>query len=312
MAQAVSAPRAAAPGMAAARRPKPMRLLARGLFYLLVVIILLYTLIPFYWAVRSSFTPTGDLFRTPVQYFPAHPTLEHYRQVLGTPLFREAMLNSAVVAVTVTILALVIGSFASYALGRFRFRGRTPVLYLVLSMTMFPQIAVLGSLFEMVQALHIFDKSLVIAGFNTHILPALVLTYMIFTLPFTVWTLTNFFKAMPGELEEAAYVDGATPFQTFYKVLLPLAGPGLVTTGLLAFIAAWNEFLFALSFMLQPQNRTVNLAIFYFSGTTGNAREIPWGQIMAATVIITVPIVGLVLIFQRRIIAGLTAGAVKG
>jgi trehalose/maltose transport system permease protein len=312
MAQAVGAPRAAAASLAASRRPKPAQLLSRGLFYLVVVVILLYTLVPFYWAIRSSFTPTGDLFRTPVQYFPANPTLEHYRAVLGTSLFREALLNSAIVALTVTVLALIIGSFAAYALGRFRFRGRTPVLYIVLSMTMFPQIAILGSLFQLVRTLRLFDRSLVIGGFNTHILPALVLTYMIFTLPFTVWTLTNFFKAMPGELEEAAYVDGATPFQTFYKVLLPLAGPGLVTTGLLAFIAAWNEFLFALSFMLQPQNRTVNLAIFYFSGTTGNAREIPWGQIMAATVIITVPIVVLVLIFQRRIIAGLTAGAVKG
>jgi trehalose/maltose transport system permease protein len=334
MVQAVSAPRAAAPETA--RRQPPQRLLQRGLFYLIVVIILFYTLAPFYWAIRSSFTPTGDLFRTPVQYIPLHPTLEHYRQVLGTGLFRAAMINSAVVAITVTILALLIGSFASYALGRFRFRGRTPVLYLVLSMTMFPQIAVLGSLFQIVRSpfgfipaswtkpqvigrvfewlrgLSLYDKAISAGGINTHVLHALVLTYMIFTLPFTVWTLTNFFRAMPGELEEAAYVDGATPFQTFYKILLPLAGPGMVTTGLLAFIAAWNEFLFALSFTQQPQNRTVNLAIFYFQGASGNARDIPWGQIMAATVIITVPIVVLVLIFQRRIIAGLTAGAVKG
>ena len=311
MAKSVSAPRAAAP-VYAAKRPKPADVALRVAFYVLVAIILLYTLIPFYWAVRSSFTPSSELFTTPVQYFPSNPTLEHYRQVLGTGLFREAMVNSAVVSIAVTVLALVVGAFASYALGRFRFRGRTPVLYLVLSMTMFPQIAVLGSLFELVRTLRLYDRSVYIAGFNTHLLPALVLTYMIFTLPFTVWTLTNFFRAMPGELEEAAYVDGATPFQTFYKILLPLAGPGMVTTGLLAFIAAWNEFLFALSFMQQPQNRTVNLAIFYFSGSSGSQFEIPWGQIMAATVIVTVPIVVLVLIFQRRIITGLTAGAVKG
>jgi trehalose/maltose transport system permease protein len=335
MAQAVSAPRAAAP-VVAAKRPKPSAVALRLAFYALVVIILLYTLVPFYWAIRSSFTPSGDLFKTPVQYFPARPTFEHYKQVLSTGLFRTALLNSAVTAVSVTILALIIGAFASYALGRFRFRGRTPVLYLVLSMTMFPQIAVLGALFEIVRSplgfipagwadlggfgpffgwlrgLSLYDKAIPLGQFNTHILPALVLTYLIFTLPFTVWTLTNFFRAMPGELEEAAYVDGATPFQTFYKVLLPLAGPGMVTTGLLAFIAAWNEFLFALSFMQQPQNRTVNLAIFYFSGSSGSQFEVPWGQIMAATVIVTVPIVILVLIFQRRIIAGLTAGAVKG
>ena len=335
MAQAASA-RAATPGVASTSRPKPSAIALRALFYLLVVAILLYTLIPFYWAVRSSFTPSTELFKTPVQYFPANPTLEHYRQVLGTGLFRSALLNSAVTAVSVTILALVVGAFASYALGRFRFRGRTPVLYLVLSMTMFPQIAVLGSLFQIVRSplgfipagwasdegigrvfgwlrgLSLYDRAITVGNFNTHVLPALVLTYLIFTLPFTVWTLTNFFRAMPGELEEASYVDGATPFQTFYKVLLPLAGPGMVTTGLLAFIAAWNEFLFALSFTQQPSNRTVNLAIFYFSGSSGSSFEIPWGQIMAATVIVTVPIVILVLIFQRRIIAGLTAGAVKG
>ncbi len=311
MAQAVGTPRAAT-GDFAARRPKPSAIALRAAFYILVALILLYTLIPFYWAVRSSFTPSNELFKTPVEYFPSHPTLEHYRQVLGTGLFREAMLNSAAVSIAVTALALVIGAFASYALGRFRFRGRTPVLYLVLSMTMFPQIAVLGALFELVRGLRLYDRSIYILGFNTHLLPALILTYMIFTLPFTVWTLTNFFRAMPGELEEAAYVDGATPFQTFYKVLLPLAGPGMVTTGLLAFIAAWNEFLFALSFMQQPQNRTVNLAIFYFSGSSGSSFEIPWGQIMAATVVVTVPIVVLVLIFQRKILAGLTAGAVKG
>ncbi len=301
MAQAMSATGATAPRTATAKRPKASSVIMRVLFYALVVIIILYTLIPFYWAVRSSFTPSGDLFRTPVQYLPTNPTLEHYKAVFGTGLFRRALVNSAIVAISVTVLSLIVGAFASYALGRFRFRGRTPVLYLVLSMTMFPQIAVLGSLFQLVNSLRLFNK-----------LPALVLTYMIFTLPFTVWTLTNFFRAMPGELEEAAYVDGATPFQTFYKVLLPLAGPGMVTTGLLAFISAWNEFLFALSFTQTPDKRTVNLAIFYFSGSSGNAFEIPWGQIMAATVIVTVPIVVLVLVFQRRIIAGLTAGAVKG
>ncbi len=301
MAQAVTTAGATVRRAEAAKRPRTGQTILRVLFYAIVVLILLYALIPFYWAVRSSLTPSADLFRTPVQYIPTHPTLENYRGVLSTSLFRQALLNSAIVSISVTLLALIIGSFASYAMGRFRFKGRTPVLYLILSMTMFPQIAVLGSLFQLVNTLRLFNQ-----------LPALIVTYMLFTLPFTVWTLTNFFRGMPGELEEAAYVDGATPFQTFYKVLLPLAGPGLVTTGLLAFISAWNEFLFALSFTQTPDKRTVNLAIFYFSGSSGNSFEIPWGQIMAATVIVTVPIVALVLIFQRRIIDGLTAGAVKG
>jgi trehalose/maltose transport system permease protein len=168
-------------------------------------------------------------------------------------------------------------------------------------MTMFPQIAILGALYTMVNRFHLYNR-----------LGALVLTYLLFTLPFTVWVLTSFFRGMPGELEEAAYVDGATPLQTFYRVLLPLATPALVTTGLLAFIQAWNEFIFALSFTQTPEHRTVPLAIFYFVPQTGGGFEIPWGQIMAATIIVTVPLVVLVLIFQRRILAGLTAGAVKG
>lgn len=270
-------------------------------FYLLLAIITVYLIFPFYWALRSSITPDAALFKTPVEYFPANPTLSNYRSVLENAQFVRSLLNSAIVAGSVTILSLIIGAFASYALGRFRFRGRTPVLYVVLSMTMFPQIAVLGSLYTMISRFRLYNT-----------LWALILTYLIFTLPFTVWVLTSFFQQMPKELEEAAYVDGATPFQTFYRVLLPLVAPGLVTTGLLAFISAWNEFLYALSFTQSPDKRTVTLAIFYFSPKTSGGFEIAWGQIMAATVIITIPLIVLTLIFQRRILAGLTAGAVKG
>lgn len=280
---------------------RAQHIISRGLFYLLIVIILVYLMFPFYWALRSSITPTAELFTTPVTYWPSEPTLGKYRNVFSNTDFLRALLNSTLVAGAVTIIALTIGAFASYALGRFSFRGRAPVLYIVLAMTMFPQIAVLGSLYTMITAFGLFNR-----------LPALIFTYMIFTLPFTVWVLTTFFQAMPRELEEAAYVDGATPFQTFYKVLLPLAAPGLVTTGLLAFIAAWNEFLYALSFTQTPDKRTVTLAIFYFSPQTGAGFEIPWGEMMAATIVVTVPLIVLTLIFQRRILAGLTAGAVKG
>jgi len=270
-------------------------------FYLLLAIIMVYLIFPFYWAFRSSITPDNDLFKTPVQYFPSSPTLDHYRAVFENGQFMRALLNSAIVAGSVTILSLIIGAFASYALGRFRFRGRTPVLYIVLSMTMFPQIAILGSLYTMVNDFGLYNT-----------LGALILTYLVFTLPFTVWVLTSFFQQMPRELEEAAYVDGASPLQTFYRVLLPLAAPGLVTTGLLAFISAWNEFLYALSFTQTPENFTVTLAIFRFAPDTPGGFQIAWGQIMAATIIITIPLVVLTLIFQRRIVAGLTAGAVKG
>ena len=196
------------------------------------------------------------------------------------------------------LIALTFGSFAAYALGRIKFRGRTFTLYLILSMTMFPQIAILGSLFRMIRQFDLYDR-----------LPALIITYLTFTLPFTVWVLTNFFRAMPGELEEAALVDGASPFRTFWEILLPLALPGLVTTGLLAFIQAWNEFLYALSFTL-TRARTVQPAIASFSGNT--QYDVPWGNIMAASVLVTVPLVVLVLVFQRKILGGLTAGAVKG
>lgn len=270
-------------------------------FYFLLLLIFLYTVFPFYWAVVSSIKPRGELFVTPPSYWPQEPTLSNYAQVLQTGDFIVALQNSVVVAVSVTLLSLVIGALAAYALGRFRFGGRNVVLYAVLAMTMFPQIAVLGGLFEIITRLRLYNT-----------LWALILTYLIFTLPFTVWVLTNFFRAMPRDLEEAAYVDGATPFQTFYRVLLPLSAPGLVTTGLLAFIAAWNDFLFALSFTQTPARRTVTVALWAFQPQTTGGFEIPWDQIMAATVIVTVPLIVLALVFQRRILAGLTAGAVKG
>jgi trehalose/maltose transport system permease protein len=275
--------------------------ISRVLFYLVLAVIFLYIVFPFYWAFRSSITPDGELFVTPVHYWPQNPTLAHYQDVFSNGDFVIALRNSAIVAASTTILSLVIGTVGAYALGRFKFRGRLPIMYLILSMTMFPSIAILGSLFDLIRRFGLYNQ-----------LPALIITYLIFTLPFTVWVLTSFFQGLPKELEEAAYVDGASPFETLYKVMLPLIAPGLVTTGLLAFIQAWNEFLFAVSFMQTPDKRTVPLAIFQFATQTGGGFEIPWGSIMAGTVVVTVPLIVLVLIFQNRIISGLTAGAVKG
>ena len=209
-----------------------------------------------------------------------------------------------------TLLSLAIGSLAAYALGRFRFRGRSFVMYLMLSMTIFPQIAILGALYTMISGFHIVGFIHFPQLYDTRW--ALIFTYLIFTLPFTIWVLTSFMQALPRDLEEAAYVDGATPIQVFYKVMLPLIAPGLVTTGLLAFIAAWNEFLFALSFIQSPDNYTVPIAITSFTGKSGSAFQQPWGEIMAATIIVTLPLIAAVLILQKRILAGLTAGAVKG
>jgi trehalose/maltose transport system permease protein len=275
--------------------------LGRSFFYLLLLVIFAYIIFPFYWALRSSITPSNELFTTPVSYFPAHPTLAHYQQVFTDSHFLQALANSTVVAASVTILALLFGVLGSYALGRFRFPGRLPIMYLILSMTMFPQIAILGALFALISQFGLYNT-----------LPALILTYLVFTLPFTVWVLTSFFQAMPKDLEEAAYVDGATAMETLWMVMLPLIAPGLVTTGLLAFIGAWNEFLFALSFTQTPDKFTVPIALFNFTTTTGGGFEIPWGPMMAATIVVTVPLITLTLIFQRRILGGLTAGAVKG
>ncbi len=275
--------------------------LSRTLFYIVLAIIFVYIVFPFYWAFRSSITPDGELFVTPVHYFPAAPTFAHYEQVFGDGQFVRALGNSALVAVTSTVLSLFIGTVGAYALGRFRFKGRLPVMYLILSMTMFPSIAILGSLFDLVRRFGLYNN-----------LISLIITYLVFTLPFTVWVLTSFFQSLPKELEEAAYVDGASPWETLYKVMLPLVAPGMVTTGLLAFIAAWNEFLFAVSFLQTPENRTVPLAIFLFATSSGGGYEIPWGAIMAGTIVVTIPLIVLTLIFQNRIISGLTPGAVKG
>jgi trehalose/maltose transport system permease protein len=283
------------------RRTPVGRVLLKIPFWILIAAIFVYALFPFYWALRSAFMPASELFTTPIKYFPTDPTWANFSEVLNSNFFRRALLNSTIVAGSVTLISLAIGSLAAYALGRFRFHGRTFVLYLMLSMTIFPQIAILGALYTMISNFHLYDK-----------LGALVLTYLIFTLPFTVWVLTSFMRALPGELEEAAYVDGATPLQVFYKVLLPLIAPGLVTTGLLAFIAAWNEYLYAVSFIQTPSHYTVPVAITSFTAKGGNAFQVPWGQIMAATVVVTLPLIAATLILQRRILAGLTAGAVKG
>jgi trehalose/maltose transport system permease protein len=277
------------------------RILFKSPFYFLVAVIAAYALFPFLWALRSAFTPESELFATPLQYIPEHPTLDNFREALSTSFFQRALINSVIVAAAVTLISLAIGSLAAYALGRFRFRGRSFVMYLMLSMTIFPQIAILGALYTMINDFHLYDR-----------LGALMLSYLIFTLPFTVWVLTSFMRALPADLEEAAYVDGATPFQVFYKVLLPLIAPGLVTTGLLAFIAAWNEYLYALSFIQTPEHYTVPIAITSFVGKSGSSFNVPWGQIMAATVIVTLPLIAITLILQKRILAGLTAGAVKG
>ena len=266
-------------------------------FYLLLAVIILYTVFPFYWAVVSSLRSGQGLFSTDL--IPTDPAWGNYLAVFREQPFGRNILNSLFVAVSTVLLSLGLAVAASYALGRIQFRGRTLLLLTILGVSMFPQIAVLAGLFELVRFLGIFNTPW-----------AMILSYTIFTLPFTVWVLTTFMRDLPVEIEEAAIVDGATPWIIITKVFLPLLWPALVTTGLLAFIGAWNEFLFALTFTSSETTRTVPVAIGLLSGAT--QQEIPWGPIMAASVIVTVPLIVLVLIFQRKIVAGLTAGGVKG
>ncbi|HVM57291.1 MAG TPA: carbohydrate ABC transporter permease [Gaiellaceae bacterium] len=283
------------------RRSPWRRLVRRIPFFLLVVIIIVFIGFPFYWALRSSLTPEGQLFTTPLHYWPTTPTLQNYRDAFSSGDFTHALLNSTIVAATLTIIALVLGGTAAYAVARFRFPGRNLTLLAMLSMTMFPQIAILGALYTLINKAHLYNT-----------LTALIFSDLVLVLPLTTWILTSFMRQLPKDLEEAAYVDGATPTQAFYKVMLPLIAPGLVTAGLLAFITAWQEYLYALSFTDTPDKYTVTVAISSFTGKTGNAFQTPWGEIMAATMIVTVPLIVLTLVFQRRIISGLTAGAVKG
>ncbi len=272
-------------------------LFGRGFFYLLVAAIVLYTVFPFYWAIVSSLKLGSGLYS--IEAFPSDPAWSNYLAIFREQPFGRNILNSIFVATSVVALSLLLAVTASYALGRVDFRGRTSLLLVVLSVSMFPQVAVLSGMFELVRWLGLYNNPL-----------SLTLSYMIFTLPFTTWVLTTFMRELPKELEEAALVDGARPWVIITRVFMPLMWPALATTGLLAFIAAWNEFLFALTFTLANERRTVPVAIALISGASHF--ELPWGRVMAASVIVTVPLVVLVLIFQRRIVSGLTAGAVKG
>ena len=265
-------------------------------FYAFVIVVCVLSVFPFYYAIVTSFATGSALFE--VHYWPVSFNLSNYINAMSRG-FPRSILNSIFIASTTVAFALFLAVTASYALARVRFRGRGLLLMTILGVSMFPQIAVLAGLYELVRFLGLYNTPW-----------AMILSYTIFTLPFTVWVLTTFMRELPLEIEEAAIVDGASPWVIITQVFLPLLWPALVTTGLLAFIGAWNEFLFALTFTISEDQRTTPVAIALLSGAS--VQEIPWGPIMAASVVVTVPIVVLVLIFQRKIVAGLTAGGVKG
>ena len=267
-------------------------------FFSLLIIILVYTCFPFYWAVVSSLKKTGTGNFT-VEYWPKQPTLENFFYVLSRPAFGSTFFNSVFVSTLTVLFCLVIALTAAYALGRIKFRGRTGLLMAILGTSMFPQVAILSGMFELTRSLGVY---------NTY--QGLIMSYVVFSLPFTVWILTSFIRDLPMEIEEAAMVDGASSFVILFKVFLPLMWPAIATTAILAFIGAWNEFLFALTLTISPEVTTLPVYISRFRGESEH--EIPWPNIMAASVLITIPLLIVVLFFQNRIVKGLTAGAVKG
>lgn len=261
-----------------------------------VGLLLLAVAFPFYWAVVSSFTPEAELFEAP-SLIPTELVLEHYRALFTERNFWVPIRNSLVVAASTTGLCLALGAPCAYALARLDFRFKTPILGFILAVTMFPQISIVSPLYLLLRAVGLMDTY-----------PGLVLPYLTFSMPLAVWLLTGYFRQLPPELEEAAYMDGAGRFRTFREIVLPASVPGLVTTGILTFLYAWNEFLFALSFTAGPERQTVPVAVALFRGRY----QVPWGEILAAVVVATLPVAILVLLFQRRIVSGLTSGAVKG
>ena len=272
-------------------------LMMKAGFYLLVAAIVIFAVFPFYYAILTAFETGSALFD--VNYLPESFSFSNYLSVFEGQPFGRNIFNSIFVSVMVVALSLLMGVTATYALARVKFAGRGLLLVTILSVSMFPQVAVLSGMFELIRAVGLYNSMF-----------GLAISYMMLTLPFTVWILTAFMRELPRELEEAAVMDGASPWTVITRVFLPVMWPAMVTTGLLAFIMAWNEFLFALTFTLTNEQRTVPVAIALISGAS--QFEMPWGNIMAASVIVTVPLIVLVLIFQRRIVSGLTAGAVKG
>ena len=253
-------------------------------------------LFPLYWAMLSSLTPEQQLF-APQAILPQRFVLDHYRALFADRDFWTPIRNSLIVAGVTTVVSVALGTLCAYAIARLQFRGKAVTLAFVLAVSMFPQIAIVSPLYVLLRALGLL---------NTY--PGLVLPYLTFAMPLTIWLLVGFFRQLPAELEEAAMMDGATRLGAFRLVMLPLALPGVATTAILTFLYSWNEFLFALSFTLGPERYTVPVAITLFRGQY----QVPWGEVLAASVIATIPVAAIVLLAQRHIVAGLTAGAVKG
>jgi multiple sugar transport system permease protein len=261
--------------------------------------ILVWCLLPVVWIISLSFKgPTETAAGSP-QFLPKEPTLQNYTDIFNNSDFRDSLVNSFGIAAISTFLSVILATLAAYAIARLEFKGKKLVLSIALAIAMFPVVALVGPLFDLWRTLGLF---------NTW--PGLIIPYMSFTLPLAIWTLSAFFREIPWEMEQAAQVDGATSWQAFRKVIVPLAAPGVFTAAILTFFFAWNEFVLALSLTSTTASRTVPAQLSYFVGP--DPFNPPYGQLATASVVVTVPIIIIVLLFQRKIVAGLTSGAVKG
>jgi multiple sugar transport system permease protein len=271
-------------------------MMKRILFYMGILLVVFYCCGPYLWQLITSLKPDTELTKLP-PVFPEQITWSHYTLIFLERPFLRIILNSAVVASLTTALSILIGSLGAFGLAKLGLRYKGIILGFVLSVSMFPPIATVSPLYLVIRALGLRDTWW-----------SLVLTYTTFTLPLSIWILTSFFRKIPDDIYLAARIDGCTPFQAFYRVMAPIAAPGIFTAAILVFIFAWNEFLFALTFTSTAASRTIPVAIALFPGL----HEVPWGDIAAASVVVTVPLLVLVFLFQRRIVEGLTAGAIKG
>jgi trehalose/maltose transport system permease protein len=266
-----------------------------------IALVLIFALIPVVWLISISLKPPSEIVDQ--RFIPAHVSLDNYKSLfeggVSDSPFIKPLINSIAIALITTVIAITLASFTAYAIARLEFPGKRLILAGALAIAMFPPISTVGPLFDMWRALGLYDTY-----------PGLIIPYLTFSLPLAIYVLVAFFREIPWDLEQAAQVDGATPFQAFRKVILPLAAPGVFTAAILVFIFAWNDFVFAISLTSSDASRTVPAALAFFTGESSFTE--PTGSIAAAAVVVTVPIIVFVLFFQRRIVAGLTAGAVKG
>jgi multiple sugar transport system permease protein len=263
------------------------------------LLIMVWCLLPVVWIISLSLKGPSETAAGSAQFLPKEPTLQNYTDIFNNSDFKDSLINSFGIAAISTTLSVILATLAAYAIARLEFKGKRLVLSIALAIAMFPVVALVGPLFDLWRALGLF---------NTW--PGLIIPYMSFTLPLAIWTLSAFFREIPWEMEQAAQVDGATSWQAFRKVIVPLASPGVFTAAILTFFFAWNEFVLALSLTSTTASRTVPAQLSYFVGP--DPFNPPYGQLATASVLVTIPIIFIVLLFQRKIVAGLTSGAVKG